>query len=217
MSPHERIALTNYIAAELRSALPVLSEVYVKWWYDGAFNGAAWITADRHGADIFFYPRGRGNSRGAVSVEIPGGHAVIHSTIAEPQLREIVSQGIDALEKAKQAGGIAVLSSVARLQAWVTITTATEEEAARALETFCAQLAEIVPASIAVSPISPLPGPERRQWQADADATLHASWPHDQLLERLSRRFHGLEGSLFGGGTTWISAPLNVLLTARHR
>jgi len=54
-SKRDDVALTNFIADSPRGAINASCEIYVKWWYGGAFNGAAWLTDDGGGADAFFY------------------------------------------------------------------------------------------------------------------------------------------------------------------
>ena len=216
----EDIARTNFIAAAVRNLVGGQVEVYVKWLYGGAFNGAAWMLNDNEGADVFFYrgpPRQFGPShsvsfaRGEAVAHIPAAHAsALHATIAAAD---------KAFERIYAVEGVSLLNSVARLQFWLWISATDQVAADRVVSEFAGRLDTFGNVSRLPVHAMPLEG-----WQCDVNVVVPRT-PHDLLIEKLGDILPGIAGPLYGtGATVELSEPSSsekawlrgALVTARH-
>lgn len=195
------LARSNYIAAAIRNLLGEVTEVYVKWWYGGAFNGAAWVSPATS-ADVFFYRSRPGGRSDGLEVQFSRGTAVAHGVpLRQEALSDAIAQADRAFDAALSSSGETILNIVRRLQLWVWMESS-QALAATELSLLQKRLEVVLPGTVSATNVAPMPGPTE-QWQADIDVTLFREQRHDDLIRCLVPLFPQVSGSMFGAGTTW--------------
>jgi hypothetical protein len=214
----ERIASSNFIVAALRRRLVEPLEVYVKWWYGGAYNGCAWTSKSRNDDVYFSEVRPHRGTAARERAKQFNGVWISTSVPFEPpaNLEDFLKQTEDDFKKAISADPT-LLQRVARLQVWYWFRAPGSNEAIVALAEFAESLAKAIPGELAMTPPWSMPGPEPMM-NADIEIALRQPAGEDVVIGVLQSLMPGFSGTLFGMGATWHSpaGTCGALVTGRQ-
>jgi hypothetical protein len=194
------LALTNLVVAEIRAQLREPRAVYVKWYYGGAFNGAAWECADGN-ADVVFYsgtrvPNARSDegARAAFSAGVAIAHA---PALTDDGLAKLLAASESQFEALVATEGSRLLERVARVLFWCSIEARDAGEAAAGIEALADDLKAILPSSSTMTDPHPSPVGGGGIWFGDLELTLERALAESKVASALVSVIPGLGGSLF--------------------
>jgi len=194
------LALTNLVAAEIRASLREPRAAYVKWYYGGAFNGAAWVCDDGY-FDVSFYratrapaPRASEGARATFSAGVALANAPGLTSTSLAALLAGCQARFDALVAAEGPG---IFERVARVLLWCSLEGRSPDAIAAALGALARDLKAVLPGTCTTTDPHPASHAEDGLWFVDLELALDRPGDERSVAAALAGFLPGMEGSLF--------------------